>query len=66
MRIGIDGHRLFRRRKHGMEIVTIELIKNLQILDTENQYYIFVEPDQDKDCIKETENFKIVNINLDF
>lgn len=64
MRIGIDGHRLFRRRKHGMEIVTIELIKNLQILDTENQYYIFVEPDQDKDCIKETENFKIVNIKV--
>ncbi len=64
MKIGIEGHRLFRRCKHGMEIVTIELIKNLQVLDTENQYFIFVEPDEDKECIKETENFKIVNIKV--
>jgi len=64
MKIGIDGHRLFRRRKHGMEIVTIELIKNLQVFDKENQYFIFVEPDEDRDCIKETENFRIVNIKV--
>ena len=64
MKIGIDAHRLFRRRKHGMEIVTIELIKNLQVLDKENQYFIFVEPDEDYTCIKETENFTIVNIKV--
>lgn len=64
MKIGIDGHRLFRQRKHGMEIVTIELIKNLQSIDTENQYYVFIESDIDKECLHETDNFKIIEIKV--
>ncbi|APY09621.1 hypothetical protein BWZ20_07030 [Winogradskyella sp. J14-2] len=62
MRIGIEAQRLFRPHKHGMDRVALELIKNLQVLDKENQYFIFVKPDEDHTAIEETENFKIVEI----
>ena len=59
MRIGIEAQRLFRKKKHGMEIVTLELIKQLQKIDTENEYVVFVKEDEDADCIHPTGNFKI-------
>ncbi|WP_406683463.1 glycosyltransferase family 4 protein [Seonamhaeicola sp. MEBiC1930] len=62
MNIGIEGQRLFRKKKHGMDMVALELIKNLQVLDQENQYYIFVKPDEDSSVLKETSNFKIVEL----
>lgn len=62
MRIGIEAQRLFRPHKHGMDKVALELILNLQIIDKENDYFIFVKPDQDKAVIKPTSNFKIVEI----
>jgi len=63
MRIGIEAQRLFRSHKHGMDRVALELIKNLQIIDKENEYFIFVKPDEDNDVIKTTENFKIVEVS---
>lgn len=60
MRIGIEAQRLFRRKKHGMEVVALELIKHLQLIDKSNQYFIFVKDGDDPDCIQETANFKIV------
>jgi len=63
MVIGIEGQRLFRKKKHGMDMVALELIKNLQIIDKENEYIIFVKPDEDKTVLKETSNFKIVELN---
>ena len=62
MRIGIEAQRLFRPHKHGMDRVALELILNLQIIDKENDYFIFVKPDQDKSVIEPTANFKIVEI----
>jgi hypothetical protein len=62
MRIGIEAQRLFRPHKHGMDRVALELIKNLQLLDKENEYFIFVKPDEDDQSISETENFKIVEV----
>ena len=59
MRIGIEAQRLFRRKKHGMEIVTLELIRHLQKIDQTNEYVIFVKEDEDKDCISSTDNFRI-------
>ncbi|WP_375579332.1 glycosyltransferase family 1 protein [Marivirga tractuosa] len=41
MKIGIEAQRIFRDKKHGMDIVTIELIRALQLLDTENEYFVF-------------------------
>ena len=62
MRIGIEAQRLFRPHKHGMDRVVLELIKNLQKIDTQNQYFIFVKPDEDRNVIQSTKNFNIVEI----
>ena len=63
MKIGIEAQRLFRKKKHGMDIVVLELIRNLQKIDKENDYVIFVKPDVDRNCIKETDNFKIIELS---
>ena len=63
MRIGIEAQRLFRPHKHGMDRVALELIKNLQVIDKTNEYYIFVKPDEDHSALQETENFKIIELN---
>ncbi|HNY03086.1 MAG TPA: glycosyltransferase family 1 protein [Bacteroidales bacterium] len=62
MRIGIEAQRLFRPRKHGMDMVALELIRNLQKVDTVNDYFIFVKPDTDDQVVTETANFHIVRI----
>lgn len=62
MKIGIEAQRIFRKKKHGMDIFVLQLIKNLQRLDKENDYFIFVKPGPDMSCIQETKNFKIVEV----
>lgn len=62
MIIGIEAQRLFRKKKHGMDMVALELIKNLQKIDTTNQYIIFVQPDEDSNCLPPADNFKIVEL----
>lgn len=61
MRIAIEGQRLFRPKKHGMDFVALELVRNLQQIDKENEYFIFVKPDSDK-CLKDSENFRIIEL----
>ena len=63
MKIGIEGQRLYRKKKHGMDMVALELIKNLQKIDTQNEYVIFVKPDEDNTCIPAAPNFKIVELD---
>lgn len=62
MKIGIEGQRLYRKKKHGMDMVALELIKKLQEIDHKNEYVIFVKPDEDNTCIPDAPNFKIVEI----
>lgn len=62
MKIGIEGQRLFREKKHGMDMVALELVNNLQKIDQKNEYVIFVKPDVDTACMQETDNFKIVEL----
>ncbi|NQZ45170.1 MAG: glycosyltransferase family 4 protein [Flavobacteriaceae bacterium] len=66
MRIGIEGQRLFRKKKHGMDMVALELIKNLQRIDHHNEYVVFVKPDEDDTCIPEAPNFKVVELTSKF
>ncbi len=66
MKIGIEGQRLFRTKKHGMDMVALELIRNLQEIDHENEYVVFVKPDEDDSVLKETANFKIVPLEGGF
>lgn len=60
--IGIEVQRLFREKKHGMEVVALELIRELQKIDLYNNYIIFSRTDIDDQCIAETNNFKIRKI----
>ena len=62
MRIGIEGQRLFRVKKHGMDMVALELINNLQKIDKENEYVVFVKPDEDSSALKESANFKLIEL----
>lgn len=62
MKIAIEGQRLFRTKKHGMDMVALELINELQKIDHENEYVIYVKPDEDTETLKETANFKIVEL----
>ncbi len=62
MKIGIEAQRIFRPHKHGMDIVAVELIRALQVIDNQNEYFIFVKPDEDNTCLSETQNFHIVEV----
>jgi glycosyltransferase involved in cell wall biosynthesis len=62
MKIGIEAQRIFRKKRHGMDMVAVELIRNLQVLDTINEYYVFVNQEEDSSCISESPNFKIVRL----
>lgn len=62
MKIGIEAQRIFRPHKHGMDIVALELIRALQVIDNQNEYFIFVKPDEDNTCLNETPNFHIVKV----
>ena len=44
MKIAIEAQRIFRTNKHGMDFVALESIRELQKIDHENEYYIFVSP----------------------
>jgi len=66
MRIGIEAQRIFRKKKHGMDMVALELIRNLQTIDSQNEYILFIKPDVDERVIQESANFKIVKLNGGF
>ncbi len=61
MRIAIEGQRLFRKNKHGMDFVALELIRNLMKIDHVNEYFIFVASGEDR-CLTDTTNFKIIEL----
>lgn len=62
MKIAIEAQRIFRKNKHGMDFVALEVIRELQKIDKENEYFILVSPGEDK-CLKESENVHIIEIN---
>ena len=62
MKIGIEAQRIFRPKKHGMDIVALETIKHLQQIDLSNQYFVFVKDDVDNKILEPTDNFEIVKI----
>jgi glycosyltransferase involved in cell wall biosynthesis len=62
MKIAIEAQRIFRKKKHGMDIVALELIRHLQETDHENEYFILVRRDKDRGVLSETKNFHIVEL----
>src|SRR5690606_12150044 len=57
LKIGIEVQRLFRQKKHGMEVVALELIREIQKLDSFNEYILYARTDIDENCIIERDNF---------
>ncbi len=62
MKIGIEGQRLYRKKKHGMDMVALELIRQLQQIDQVNEYVVFIKPDEDQRIFEETSNFEFVSL----
>ena len=58
-KIGIEVQRLFREKKHGMEIVALELLKELQQFENDNEYLVYTKADTDSNCLSESENLKV-------
>lgn len=61
MKIGIEAQRIFRRNKHGMDFVALEVIRELQRIDNDNEYYVFVAPGEDV-CLESSDNFHIIQV----
>ncbi len=59
MKIAIEAQRLFRRKKHGMEIVALEVIRRLQEIDHANEYLLFIKEGEDPGAVSSTANFSI-------
>lgn len=65
MRIGIEAQRIFRKNKHGMDYVVLQEIKELQKMDTRNEYFVFVAPGEDR-CLEDSKNVHIIEIGGNF
>ncbi len=44
-----------------MDMVALELIRNLQLIDTKNEYFVFVKQDEDE-CLHSGGNFEIIKL----
>lgn len=62
MKIGIEAQRIFRKNKHGMDYVVLQEILEIQKMDTENEYFVFVKPGDDP-CVKSTANVHVVELD---
>lgn len=62
MRIAIEAQRIFRKKKHGMDFVALESIRELQKIDKENEYFIIVSPGDDEGVLEESANFHIIKL----
>ena len=60
MRIGIEAQRIFRKKKHGMDFVALETIRNLLAIDSQNEYFIFVNEREDDGILELPANAQIV------
>ena len=62
MKIGIEAQRIFRKNKHGMDYVVLQEIKELQQMQTADEYYVFVKPGEDR-CVEDSANVHIVELS---
>ena len=62
MKIGIEAQRIFRKNKHGMDYVVLQEIKELQLMDTPHEYFVFVKPDEDR-CVESSRNVHVIELS---
>lgn len=58
MKIGIEAQRIFRKKKHGMDIVILEALKEMQKI-SEEQFFVYAQEDEDINALKSKENFNL-------
>lgn len=58
MNIGIEAQRIFRSKRHGMDIVILEALRAMQELDISDNIQVFVQPDEDI-SLQNTKNLTI-------
>lgn len=56
MKICIEAQRLFREKKHGMEVVALETIRAIQQIDHQNEYHILAADDVDQSSLVSEKN----------
>lgn len=61
MRIGIEAQRIFRKNTHGMDYVVLQEIRELQRMDTDNEYFVYVKPGEDI-CLESSANVHVVEL----
>ena len=61
MKIAIEAQRIFRPDKHGMDFVVLEQLREIQRMDTENEYYVIVAPGSDR-CLEATARMHIIEL----
>ena len=61
MIIGIEAQRIFRKNKHGMDYVVLQEILELQKMDTGDEYYVFVKPDEDR-CVESSAHVHVIEL----
>ena len=62
MKICIEAQRIFRKNKHGMDYVVLQEIKELQQMQTGDEYFVFVKPGEDR-CVEDSANVHIIELN---
>lgn len=60
MRIGIEAQRLLRKNKHGIDIVALNLLRNLTEADGRNEYVLFTRNGEDAACLTTLNNIRVV------
>ncbi len=59
--ISIEAQRLFRKQKHGMDVVALELLQRLRNAETEFAIKVLVKEDEDP-CLQNSKNFSVTTI----
>lgn len=62
MRIGIEAQRIFRTKKHGMDMVALQLIKVLPEVAPEHEYVVFARPGEDSRVLDDISGLKVVTV----
>lgn len=65
MRIGIDA-RFYGVKRKGLGRYTQKLIENLEKIDTDNQYFVFLQTDNFDEYVPKNKNFKKVLADFDW
>jgi glycosyltransferase involved in cell wall biosynthesis len=61
MKIAIEAQRIFRGKRHGMDIVILEALRAMQELDHQENIHVFLQPDEDV-SLKPSKNLSIHEI----